>query len=214
MKLSSFVLDLLLIYLRTCRIFVEGSEIVEELINKKSRVIATTWHCGIIGGFCFLLKHPSNLSSYCIAMVSVSKDGQIANDIMVKAGFKTVRGSSGRGGIRAASVLIKHLNAIEDMPACAIVVADGSRGPAREVQRGIGFLAKHAKALILPIGVFAKPSIRLPSWDKMILPLPFSKIGISIGSPIDMNFADDEKLQRELKLILDSLYERAKLLVD
>jgi lysophospholipid acyltransferase (LPLAT)-like uncharacterized protein len=65
------------------------------------------------------------------------------------------------------------------------ITPDGPRGPAESVQRGIFFLSEKSRSPIVPIGVAAHPARRLSSWDRFVVPLPFSRVSVVFGEPID-----------------------------
>ena len=66
----------------------------------------------------------------------------------------------------------------------AAIVADGSQGPAMKVQAGALLLASKTGAPIIPFTVGADRYIAFRSWDRTILPKPFSKIIIKWGEPL------------------------------
>jgi lysophospholipid acyltransferase (LPLAT)-like uncharacterized protein len=75
------------------------------------------------------------------------------------------------------------------------------------VQPGIIQLAKVTEVPITPVSCTVQRCIRLKSWDRFIIPLPFAKIVVRVGKPIAVpRQADDRKfeairlhLQEELK---------------
>ena len=91
---------------------------------------------------------------------------------------RAVRGSSAnkdkadraKGGSQALRDGLRQLK----IGALAIT-PDGPRGPAREMAEGLPLMAKLSKAPVLFIGLSCRPAIRLNSWDRAVLPLPFSK---------------------------------------
>jgi 3-deoxy-D-manno-octulosonic-acid transferase len=95
-------------------------------------------------------------------------------------GFGTIRGSSSRGGASAALELVKVLK--KGYPVA--VTPDGPRGPAKVVKKGVSLIARRAGVPVVPYGVSAFPALRLKTWDRFLIPLPFAKIVISEGRPI------------------------------
>lgn len=114
------------------------------------------------------------------ALISLSKDGEIQNFIYQRFGFKTIRGSSGRGGARALVEIIKVLKG----GAKIAFTPDGPRGPSGVVQDGILFMAQKSGALIVPVGVAAKRCWILATWDRFMLPKPFSQAIMLFGDAI------------------------------
>jgi lysophospholipid acyltransferase (LPLAT)-like uncharacterized protein len=66
------------------------------------------------------------------------------------------------------------------------IVADGSQGPAMKAQIGAIVLARDTGYPVIPIGFAAKRCVRFNSWDRMILPMPFSKVVMTYGEPVQV----------------------------
>ncbi|WP_313453160.1 DUF374 domain-containing protein, partial [Brevundimonas sp.] len=75
-----------------------------------------------------------------------------------------------KGGTQALRDGLKQLK----LGALAIT-PDGPRGPVNVMAEGLPLMAKLSKAPVLFIGLSCSPAIRLNSWDKAVLPLPFGK---------------------------------------
>jgi lysophospholipid acyltransferase (LPLAT)-like uncharacterized protein len=64
------------------------------------------------------------------------------------------------------------------------ITPDGPRGPVHEFKQGAVVLAQLTGKPILPIAVSASRTLRFSTWDRFELPLPFSRVVISIGEPV------------------------------
>ncbi|WIY70430.1 lysophospholipid acyltransferase family protein [Aquidulcibacter paucihalophilus] len=112
------------------------------------------------------------------ALVSLSPDGQFLARALALQGIPAVRGSSAnkdkaasaKGGSQALRDGLRQLK----IGALAIT-PDGPRGPAGEMAEGLPLLARVSKAPVLFIGLSCNPAIRLNSWDRALLPLPFAR---------------------------------------
>lgn len=62
----------------------------------------------------------------------------------------------------------------------AFFAADGHRAPARQPQSDPLWLAHTAAVPLLTMAFTATPALILPTWDSKILPLPFSRITVTI----------------------------------
>jgi len=62
-----------------------------------------------------------------------------------------------------------------------LITPDGPRGPAYELGRGIIFLAQKSGAPIQPINIEYSSCWRVSSWDKFIIPRPFSRVRVIFG---------------------------------
>jgi lysophospholipid acyltransferase (LPLAT)-like uncharacterized protein len=61
---------------------------------------------------------------------------------------------------------------------------DGPRGPAGEVQPGVIAAAAATGFPILPVALAASRCRRLASWDRFVLPMPFSAVHFVYGEPL------------------------------
>jgi lysophospholipid acyltransferase (LPLAT)-like uncharacterized protein len=113
-------------------------------------------------------------------MISASRDGELISRIARFFGYIPVRGSSSRGGREALSELIRHL---KKGHRCAIT-PDGPRGPRREIKMGVVNLARMTGCPVVPFAFAAEHCWRLKSWDKFIIPKPFSRAVFVYGNPI------------------------------
>ncbi|MDQ6656122.1 MAG: hypothetical protein M3Y80_09950, partial [Verrucomicrobiota bacterium] len=65
----------------------------------------------------------------------------------------------------------------------AVITPDGPRGPAYQLGPGLVFLAQKSGAAVVPINIEYSGCWRLKSWDRFILPHPFSHVRVVLGSP-------------------------------
>lgn len=131
-------------------------------------------------------------------IISKSKDGDIQTHVFENLGFKIIRGSTGRGGERALIESIRELR----KGATMAITPDGPRGPSQVVQGGVLLMAKKAGALLVPVGISAKPRALASSWDRYMIPLPFARCVMNFGEPIRVpsDASDDEVEQIRLQL--------------
>ena len=138
-------------------------------------VLCAFWHSRIgLSPACW----PLDRAQPAKALISLSPDGQFIAKAVALQGIPAVRGSSAnkdkadraKGGTQALRDGLKQLK----IGALAIT-PDGPRGPARQMAEGLPLMARLSKAPVLFIGMSCKPAIRLNSWDKAVLPLPFGK---------------------------------------
>ena len=111
------------------------------------------------------------------ALISASRDGDLLADAIHRFGYDVVRGSSSRLGASAILQLTEALAAGRDV----VITPDGPRGPAYELGPGIIFLAQKSGAAVLPMNLEFSHCWRLGSWDRFIVPRPFSKVRVLIG---------------------------------
>jgi lysophospholipid acyltransferase (LPLAT)-like uncharacterized protein len=128
-----------------------------------------------------------------VVMVSRSRDGDIIADTVDRFGMRAVRGSSGRGGRDALDAMI---DALRHDDVSAGVIVDGPRGPALEAKAGALVMARATGLPIVPGTWWARPLVRVRSWDRTIVPLPFSRIVFAFAPPLFVAAdASDEALE-------------------
>jgi lysophospholipid acyltransferase (LPLAT)-like uncharacterized protein len=130
-------------------------------------------------------------------MVSRHGDGEMIHGVLTTLGFRSIRGSSTRGGAKA---LLEMKDLPPDVPLA--ITPDGPRGPAEAVQPGAAWLASRTGRVLLP-GDYACNSLwRLRSWDRFMIPKPFSTIHIVFGEPMhvspDLTLEDVPAVSEEL----------------
>lgn len=136
-------------------------------------------------------------------IVSPSKDGEILSAILEGLGHRTLKGSSRRLGARALLGAAKEGGLIG-------TAVDGPLGPALIVKPGIPFMARVRQSPIICGVCFVKGAVRLNTWDKMVVPLPFAKCSFAYSEPINTEGKATKELCNEIKKVLDHLEEIAK----
>ncbi len=121
-------------------------------------------------------------------IISASNDGRIQDRIFRGFGFKTLRGSTGRGGVKAAAASIRVLRAGAKMA----FTPDGPRGPSGIVQPGILLLARRAGVPMVPVGVSADRRWLVRSWDRYMVPKPFARAVLVFGEPFTLSESSGE----------------------
>jgi lysophospholipid acyltransferase (LPLAT)-like uncharacterized protein len=141
-------------------------------------------------------------------LISASRDGDLIADVTQRFGFDVVRGSSSRMGASALRELGDVLASGRDV----LITPDGPRGPAYELGPGIVFLAQTTGAPVVPVNMEYSSCWRIKSWDRFIIPKPFSKVCVTIGQPeaIRSTSSDEEFEQERLRLqnVMMSLVDR------
>ncbi len=133
------------------------------------------WHNRLFGGFAALRKiDMRGLKLH--SLVSASKDGAKLSYFMQELGAVPVRGSSSRRGSAAALELLKVLKAGNHVS----ITVDGPRGPRYQAQPGAALLIKQTGVPVHMVGVECESCWVLNSWDRFIIPKPFSRVKVKI----------------------------------
>ncbi len=199
--LIAFGFRLLRIWSRTIRFEVEDRGNVRALLPNE-HLIAALWHNR-------LLLFPSVLRKFFperrgAALISPSRDGALLADLVGRFGYETVRGSSSRKGSTAVRQLADVIAAGGDV----VITPDGPRGPAYELGPGIVLLAQKTGTAVVPVNMEYSSCWRLRSWDRFILPKPFSKVRVILGMPLHIpETADDSSFEQERVRLQNAMME-------
>jgi len=140
-------------------------------------------------------------------LVSQSKDGELIARTVARLGIDSSRGSSSRGGAAGMRTLLRKAADGWDVA----FTPDGPRGPASEVQPGVLLAAAATGLPIQPVALAASRAKRLRSWDRFLIPLPFSTVHFVYGEPLAVaRRADLGEAAAELKRRLDSAEAEAE----
>lgn len=187
----------------SCRVERRGAESFQKFASSKTPFIVSFWHYGVI----YIVYQARSLPY--VAMVSASKDGEYVSRILQSKGFSTVRGSHNKGALGALKGLIREMKKGKT----AVLVADGSQGPARKAQSGSIMLAGKTGAAIVPVGWAASRYKTFRSWDRTALPMPFAKVVVYYGKPISvparLKSDELEKYRLQLEESLNDLYAKS-----
>lgn len=164
----------------TCRVEkIIGDEHTLKLIAKGEPIIPCYWHQMQIFGAWYMRKLQKRGLKIGF-LISPSVDGEISAKLVQSWGAVAIRGSSNRTGARA---LKDMYNTIIKDKVSPVTTSDGPTGPIHEFKQGAVMLSQLTQTPMLPIAYAASRYWELNSWDKFIIPKPFSRIVISIGEP-------------------------------
>ncbi len=105
-------------------------------------------------------------------LVSASRDGAWLAAFFSLVGIESIRGSSSRLGREAVALLIEALRRGQDVG----VTPDGPRGPCYDFKNGAIVVARRSRADVFLAGFEFESAWRLKSWDRFVLPKPFSRV--------------------------------------
>ena len=183
----------------TMQLRVEGVERVREQILSR-RFILAFWHSRIV------------LVSYTFtgwggtALVSKSKDGEIIAQILHRQGHEAIRGSTSKHAARSLAQMIRRL---KQKQCPGAMIPDGPRGPRFKVQPGIIALAQKTGYPIIPVSYSAKKLKVFNSWDRFVLPRPWTEGYLCYGHPLlvpyTLNSQSREALRKQLEKELNRI---------
>lgn len=159
-----------------------------------SNVLLVSWHDKIM-----ILPHisPYKLHKKLHALVSPHNDGRIISDTMRLIGYRIIEGSSNKNSLIAVKEIIKTLRKGDNV----VITPDGPRGPRYKMKGSLIEIANKCNSKIIPFTANCTRYFKLNSWDKLIFPLPFGRINVIFGEPIECG----KKSQLSLSNLSDKL---------
>lgn len=177
---------------------------VTELRVPDEPVIFALWHnrLAVCVPACRKFLRPLRGRDTLAALVSASRDGALLSAIVEAFGVHPVRGSSSRRGGQALKELVSWMRRGNDVA----LTPDGPRGPCYQVREGALVLAQLTGAPIIPVACRVRWKLRLKSWDRFQVPLPFAAYEIVLHEPIrvprEATPGEREQLRQQLETVL------------
>jgi len=189
------------LFLRVVHLTLRVRHINVRIVRKTPNYIFAFWHAHML-----LMLH----SKYRLPMTvlsSASRDGDLAVWAYRTYGVDTVRGSSTRGGQAAIRAAIRRARNGSNLA----FTPDGPKGPPRVVKEGVVFAAQMSGLPIIPVAFGASRAKKFNSWDRMILPVPFSRGVFLYGEPLAVpRGADVEEARLKLERVMNDLAARVE----
>jgi lysophospholipid acyltransferase (LPLAT)-like uncharacterized protein len=167
--------------LGTTRIEERNAESFEQFRRAGRGVVLALWHGNL------LPPTYAHRGEGGVTLASRSRDGEYIASMLERWGYRVVRGSSSRGGDAALREMVRLARAGHAMA----LTVDGPRGPAGRLKHGVLRLAQLAGVPIVPVGSAASRAWRLGSWDRFMVPKPFSRLHIVYGEPVFVSGESD-----------------------
>jgi hypothetical protein len=185
----------------TVRLRHHGDERIREWERTGTHFILAFWHRHL------LLMPYAYRGRRISVLVSQSSDGELIARTVARLGIDSSRGSSSRGGIAGMRSLLRKAADGWDIA----FTPDGPRGPLREVQPGVILAAAATGLPIQPVAIAASRAKLLRSWDRFLVPLPFSTVHFVYGEPLVVERRGDlEAAAAELKRRLEGVEKAAE----
>lgn len=193
-KIHPFVSWLLSTWLRivyaTARVRTQIPEAAMPYMGGEKQAIFCFWH-----GRMILQPFQKPKGREMHVLISRHRDGQIITNVLKHFCIGTVRGSTKKGGDTA----IREVLSLVATGTNITITPDGPKGPACIAQHGAVYIAQKTGLPIVPISFGASRAKIFDSWDKFLLPKPFSKIVFVVGEPLVIT-PNDNVVQRSEQL--------------
>lgn len=148
---------------------------------REQQAIVAIWHNRIFVP-CYFYRYVIRGRVKMSMLASASKDGTMLAAVAEDYGMSVVRGSSGRRGAEGFMDMVRELHAGKSM----CITPDGPKGPVYTCRPGVIKLASLSAIPIVPIRIRYLHCLRVRSWDRFFIPLPFSRVIFEIGEPMSV----------------------------
>lgn len=205
-----FIFAITRLLILTCKVEIIKTQSVLDREKERKPIIFAFWHGRMFPTPFF----KSKIDVYIV--VSRHGDGEVMSRAVRFLGIKSIRGSTdrksgehkkgfpakNRGG---ASVIREAIKVLEDGNSLSIT-PDGPKGPRFKFKRNSLMIAEQTKTPIAPLSFSANKVWIINSWDKFIIPKPFSKIKVKFCDLYFVNDLDSEdKIEAHAEFIEKTL---------
>ena len=194
----------------TSSLATRNDEIPRRYLERGKPIVACFWHGRLLTAavFCLALRTgklpcwPAGRSFR--VLVSSRGEGRLFAFGLRLLGIRTVTGATGSRGTAAARATHKALA----QGVSVLITPDGPRGPSMQASPGVVRLAGMCGAPVIPIGCASSRRCIRSTWDRLVIPLPFSRMVYVFGEPVEpQRDADDATIEMTRKLLEDRLTE-------
>ena len=168
--------------------------------NNQATRVYCMWHrCMLASAYCFRKLEIAIL-------ISPSFDGELIARTVQSMGYTPVRGSSSRSGVAG---LLGMQRALKDIRIAAFT-ADGPRGPLYKAKPGAVKLAQKIGGGVGIYYVLPERAWQLRSWDRFLIPKPFSRVVIAWEPPVPVPASADAAQLEAARVAVELALERAR----
>ena len=160
----------------------------------KSPLIISFWHENILFAP-FIFKKTMPKGDKCSVIISDHFDGDMIASVIKYFDLESIRGSSTRGGVKALKESFQAINQGKNLA----ITPDGPKGPRHSVADGIVLISQKKKLPIVAYSYKASSFWRLNSWDKFLIPKPFSKVDLYVSEPFYLDGLNSEEAKKLIK---------------
>lgn len=154
----------------------DNKDAVKSFVKAGNKAIGAFWHQRILVA---VIMRGAVAPLQPSAIISASNDGDFLATVIGWMGFRPLRGSSSFRGKEAMEEIIADLQ----VSTAAVHGVDGPTGPSGVIKSGIIRIAQKTGAAIFPMYVSAERCWMVKSWDRHIIPKPFSRVVLRWGEP-------------------------------
>lgn len=185
-------------YFSTARCEREGAENYEQFRARGEPVIFAFWH-----GQLLPLVH-IHRNEGVVVLISDHSDGEYLTRVILRHGYGVARGSSTRGGVKGLKGILRAAKEGKDLG----FTPDGPKGPRQVFKWGALVAAQLTGSPVIPVALGADRAWYLNSWDRFMIPKPFSTLRVRYGTPRRVPRKGGEEVLKSIALELEEELRR------
>jgi lysophospholipid acyltransferase (LPLAT)-like uncharacterized protein len=189
----------------TMRVEYENHDALERARKESGQFILAFWHSRYV-----MMPYVYLPNARIVVLISRHRDARMLGRILERFGLAVAHGSSTAGGVQGLREVIRRVKGGYDVG----IAPDGPRGPRRRIRPGVISVARLTGLPIVPVAFSARPARRLGSWDRTLVPLPFSRGLFICGEPMPVARGADDAEEERLRLRLEAEVDRITDLAD
>ena len=177
-----------------------NEEIIEKELIKKKSLIVLIWHHQLMGST-FSWKFKPKLRP----IATSHRDGQLSTLVQKKFGLDPLLRKKNN-----PTYLIKNISKAVQNGDCIYITPDAPHGPPKKINTSIFKLCQKFNLNVAILSFHTNKYFRINSWDKLKIPLPFSK-GIYLwGNEIiqSKDFENEKDFNKKISNELNKNYEK------
>lgn len=166
---------------RTIQVEEENTWFVRKRLFRENKgAVFCLWHNRLFYLTYYVASRFYHNYPHVSVLASQSRDGEKIANVIDVLGGTVIRGSSSQGGRQALRQAVRQARQGQAL----FLTPDGPRGPRYQVHDGIAFIARMAGQPVIPVTYGVSDYTQLDSWDRFVLPYPFTNGVVRFGDPI------------------------------
>ncbi len=168
----------------TSRVRRNDFERLHDIVAERDGAVALLWHEEV---FSVAYGYPY-LGLRVHTLASRGNAGELITRVLERCGYVVFRGGSSRHSSRRRATVVREM--IDHMRSGREVLygitVDGSQGPPYRMKRGGVVIARECGRPVVLARTWYRHCLRLPTWDRTGIPLPFNEIAYFLAGPYDV----------------------------
>lgn len=167
----------------------------------KGSLIIAVWHNQIFGAVLCYTKFLADRRT--AVLTSASGDGDLLAAVVGQFRAEAIRGSTNKRPVAALREMVSFIR--KEPGKDLFITPDGPRGPVYKLEAGLIKVSQWTRAPVLPMRITYSKAIALKTWDRFRIPLPFSRIDVTLEKFQKFPELPDRQSVEEQRVLLEKV---------